>query len=120
MECAAVIIRAVLHSGIVCFDYAPGAYRVHLDSGSFEVSDQDYVDRCHVLREAILVRAMKNGLSSAALFPVLQELAASLVAKGMTRATFLRNAELWYDSVLLAATGAGAGDPDTNAAGGLA
>lgn len=88
---------------------APGEYLVHFDGESYVVRDQVYVNELHDLRSRILGGGCMRRLGPRPLGVLFLELAASLLARSMSRETFERNARLWYDSVRLdepAATGA--------------
>lgn len=80
---------------------APGEYWVHLDEESYLVREQAYVNGLHDLRSKIVKGGVLRRLGPRPLGIVLLELAASLLARSMSRETFEKNARLWYDSVRL-------------------
>ena len=83
-------------------DLVPDGYVVHLDESSWKIEGESLA-LYRRFREAVLAGAIKNDLDPAGLGALLLEMSAALWANGMTRQTFVRNAELWYDSCRLAA-----------------
>lgn len=95
-------------------EVAPNAYRIYTNGdGCFECDDPTTVDRFNCLRDTIVGLAFKADINVANLCPILLELAARGFHNGMTRETFVRNAEFWYDSAAFATTSA-----QTNTVGG--
>lgn len=80
---------------------APGEYLLHLDQESYAVRDGNYVDEMYDLRSRILKGGCLRQLGPKPLGVLFLELAASLLARSMSRETFEKNARLWYDSVRL-------------------
>ncbi len=92
---------------------APAEYRLLTDGGDFATRDAPLLERCYALREHIVGRALETDATRAELGCVLLELAAAIHHSGMTRETFVKNAELWYDSAKLAAPNAVHNAPGT-------
>ena len=98
-------IRAVV-------EIVPEKWLVHLDDSSWNLGHLDR-DLFHEFRTKVLEGALKNGIDPAALGALLLEMSAALWSHGMKRETFVRNAELWYDSRALAAPNAVHNAPGT-------
>ena len=90
----------------------PDQYLVHLDDSSWNLGHRDRA-LFHEFRTKVLEGALKNGIDPAALGALLLEMSAALWSHGMKRETFLKNAELWYDSAKLAAPNAVHNAPGT-------
>lgn len=82
---------------------APDTFRIftNLGDGVFECNDPVVLERFYTLRDRIVAAASEEGVHVVNLAPILLELAAGCLHDAMSRETFLRNAEFWFDTVSL-------------------